>query len=88
MQVKNNKPKDQSDLVNRLYGERCMINPSVYNSLVPHKLMLMTYCFFFLYRFLGNGLVSVPDYDTWKPRRKIYDPAFNKRLRVQCTLVG
>ncbi len=24
--------------------------------------------------------MSVPDYDTWKPRRKIYDPAFNKRL--------
>ncbi|XP_064388742.1 cholesterol 24-hydroxylase-like [Halichondria panicea] len=50
VQVKNNKPKDQADLVNQLFGER----------------------------FLGNGLVSVPDYDTWKPRRKLYDPAFNK----------
>ncbi|XP_064405692.1 cholesterol 24-hydroxylase-like [Halichondria panicea] len=29
-------------------------------------------------RFLGNGLVAIFDYDTWKPRRKIYDQPFNK----------
>ena len=30
-------------------------------------------------RFLGNGLVVIEDYETWRPRRKLYDPAFNKR---------
>eukprot|EP00731_Ephydatia_muelleri_P008733 Em0004g1071a len=29
-------------------------------------------------RFLGNGLVVIEDYETWRPRRKLYDPAFNK----------
>ncbi|XP_064405688.1 cholesterol 24-hydroxylase-like isoform X2 [Halichondria panicea] len=29
-------------------------------------------------RFFGNGLVSIPDHDTWKPRRKIYEHSFNK----------
>ena len=31
------------------------------------------------HRFLGNGLVVIEDYETWRPRRKLYDPAFNKR---------
>lgn len=29
-------------------------------------------------RFLGNGLVTVVDYETWKPKRKLYDSSFNK----------
>lgn len=29
-------------------------------------------------RFLGNGLVTA-DYELWKPKRKVYDPAFNRR---------
>jgi len=28
-------------------------------------------------RFLG--LVTIPDYGTWKPRRRKYDPAFSRR---------
>ena len=36
-------------------------------------------CIRFVMRFLGNGLFSILDYDTWKPRRKLYDPVFNKR---------
>ena len=40
----------------------------------PDKAIYIVYC-----RFLGDGLVSVLNYDTWKPRRKLYDPAFNKR---------
>ncbi len=28
---------------------------------------------------MGNGLVAILDYDTWKPRRKIYDHPFNKK---------
>ena len=31
------------------------------------------------HRFLGNGLVVIEDYETWRPRRKLYDLAFNKR---------
>ena len=31
------------------------------------------------HRFLGNGLVVMEDYETWRPRRKPYDLAFNKR---------
>jgi len=30
-------------------------------------------------RFLGSGLVTIPDYGTWKPRRRKYDPAFSRR---------
>eukprot|EP00731_Ephydatia_muelleri_P028814 Em0020g458a len=29
-------------------------------------------------RFMGQGLVTIPDYDTWKPRRKLYDPLFKR----------
>lgn len=29
-------------------------------------------------RFMGNGLVTILDYETWKPRRQLYDPAFRK----------
>eukprot|EP00731_Ephydatia_muelleri_P020161 Em0012g986a len=29
-------------------------------------------------RFMGRGLVTTPDYDTWKPRRKLYDPSFKR----------
>ncbi|KAL5489563.1 hypothetical protein EMCRGX_G018672 [Ephydatia muelleri] len=29
-------------------------------------------------RFMGRGLVTIPDYDTWKPRRKLYDPSFKR----------
>lgn len=29
-------------------------------------------------RFLGNGLFNILDYNSWKPRRRVYDPAFKK----------
>jgi len=28
---------------------------------------------------MGQGLVTVRDYDAWKVKRSIYDPAFKKR---------
>jgi len=31
-----------------------------------------------LNRLAGDGLGSIPHYDQWKPRRKIYDHSFNK----------
>ena len=31
------------------------------------------------HRFMGQGLLTIPDYDTWKPRRKLYDPLFKRR---------
>ena len=31
------------------------------------------------HRFVGHGLVTIRDYDTWKSRRRLYDPAFTKR---------
>lgn len=27
-------------------------------------------------RFLGGGLLTVPDYDTWRPQRSLFDPTF------------
>ena len=39
--------------------------------------LVVCYCFY--NRFMGNGLLTIPDYDTWKPRRQMYDPAFKKR---------
>lgn len=30
-------------------------------------------------RSCGNGLFSIPDIKSWKPRRRLYDPAFKKR---------
>ncbi|KAL5489556.1 hypothetical protein EMCRGX_G018662 [Ephydatia muelleri] len=29
-------------------------------------------------RFMGRSLITTPDYDTWKPRRKLYDPSFKR----------
>ena len=37
---------------------------------------------FLCHRFLGYGLFSIVDYDTWKPRRQLYDPAFRKRYDI------
>ena len=31
-------------------------------------------------RLLGNGVFTVPDYESWKPKRKIYDQTFTKRF--------
>ena len=31
-----------------------------------------------IFRLAAQSLLSIPDYKTWKPRRKLYDPAFNK----------
>lgn len=42
------------------------------------QFQMMLHIFFF-FRFLGRGLVTIPDYDTWKPRRSLYDPAFTRR---------
>ena len=28
---------------------------------------------------MGRGILTIPDYDSWKPRRQLYDPAFKKR---------
>ena len=41
-------------------------------------------------RFMGNGLLTVLDYATWKPRRKLYNPSFKRRCSIlketgQCT---
>ena len=30
-------------------------------------------------RFMGKGLFSIGDYEQWKPRRRMYDPAFKSR---------
>jgi hypothetical protein len=38
--------------------------------------------FYICHRFLGYGLFSIVDYDTWKPRRQLYDPAFRKRYDI------
>ena len=38
-----------------------------------------------LSRFLGKGLLTLVDYETWKPRRQLYDPSFRKRLLLQVT---
>ncbi len=69
MQIKNGKPTTISDQGRWLYGERY--------SMTSHLGMLVTYTF--SYRVTGNGLISIPDHDTWKPRRKIYEHSFNKR---------
>ena len=37
------------------------------------------------YRFLGRGLFTIPDFETWKPRRQLYDPAFKKRSVYHCS---
>ena len=39
-----------------------------------------------VYRFLGNGLVTVTHYDEWSPKRRLYDPAFTKRSGKQLQL--
>ena len=31
-----------------------------------------------LIRFFGDGLFTLLDYDSWKLRRRLHDPAFNK----------
>ena len=31
-----------------------------------------------IFRLAEKSILSILDYETWKPRRKLYDPAFNK----------
>eukprot|EP00731_Ephydatia_muelleri_P028804 Em0020g448a len=38
-------------------------------------------------RFMGQGLLTIPDYDTWKPRRKLYDPLFKRSSLKDLLLV-
>ena len=33
-----------------------------------------------IYRFMGYSILTILDYETWKPRRQLYDPAFKKRF--------
>lgn len=47
---------------------------------------ISTYLCTYLYRFSGNGLASITDYETWKPRRRIYEHSFNKRY-VQVAII-
>jgi len=47
---------------------------------------LTVYYVVFMHRFMGEGLFSISDYETWKPRRKIYDPTFNKRWLCHYTM--
>ena len=37
------------------------------------------YVYFSVFRFSLKSLVSILDYETWQPRRKVYDPCFKKR---------
>ena len=47
-------------------------------------------------RFLGRGLLTLLDYDAWKPRRSLYDPSFTKgytcnvvlRVHVTCDCIS
>ena len=54
------------------------IDVSIYNLMkqIVHILfpgLLLRHC-----RFLGNGLFSIPDIESWKRQRRLYDPAFKK----------
>ena len=35
-------------------------------------------------RLMGNGILTIQDNETWKPRRQLYEPAFKKRLATAC----
>ena len=47
--------------------------------------MHIVYWVFYIDRFMGNSILTIPDYETWKPRRQLYDPAFKKRLNFSLT---
>ena len=49
-------------------------------SLVIMNALKYSILFFSRYRFFGCGLLTIPDYKTWKPRRDRYNPYFTKRL--------
>ncbi|XP_064406602.1 cholesterol 24-hydroxylase-like [Halichondria panicea] len=40
--------------------------------------MMNKFRYLFGERFMGRGIFSIPDYDVWKPRRRMYDSAFKK----------
>ena len=42
--------------------------------------MHIVYWVFYIDRFMGHSILTIPDYETWKPRRQLYDPAFKKRF--------
>ena len=73
--------KDPSFLKNFAYlmGERYLMSHSRHHVHDVYMILYRILCPYCHYRFMGNGLFTIPDYDTWKPRRQIYDPAFKKR---------
>lgn len=39
-------------------------------------------CLLYTHRFLGDGVLGIPDYETLKPRKKVYDIPLSKRYRL------
>ena len=63
------------------------------------KILMILFPMYYLInacRFLGRGLLTLLDYDTWKPRRSLYDPSFTKgytcnvvlRVHVTCDCIS
>ena len=73
---KNNKPENLVWFFKHLFGQR-YLRISWYESIV-----LIVYYDVFVHRLAEKALFSIEHYETWKPRRKLYDPAFNKRSLI------
>ena len=72
MQPKHSKAYEVYKKFQYLCGER-------YNYPFPFHWLIHYYCCYVHTRFLKDSLLTILDYETWKPRRRVYDPAFSKR---------
>lgn len=100
MNVKNSKAKFFTQALSVLYGERYIIHAHILSETrILHCTCIAAVFFYttlhdcikllhnYLHRFMGDGILTVRHYDSWKPKRKIYDPAFNKRYYSTTSLI-
>ena len=67
MDAKNSKPKNFYQPLMYLYGER-------YYGLYNLDRIATRLC-----RLMGNGLLVSLDYESWKPKREVFEPVFTKK---------
>ena len=87
MNVKVAKPSATYKVVAETFGERYMAISTLYNYILHDRSIgcynVHTLVHIHVYfRFLGRGLITLLDFDSWRPRRSLYDPTFTKRLAL------
>ena len=58
------------------------IHNNIFGQRWGHQISNFVCMFKWWCRYMGRGLFAIPDYETWKPQRKLYDPSFKRRCSI------